>query len=260
MIIWSCTNRPRLTWLFTYQVLAFSTERTPISAAYPLPRSGTGGAAAAVPHTAQAPNAEGSVPAATPDRWTSKRTPISWGYTSEMAPSRAGEEMCSRYGSLAATTGRGSWRLVGERCLTSCPHQVSSASTTKDAPWSRARPSTGHACSRSTGPGGSTLGKSSWNHGNRPSCRNTRGEFARGLFHSDGWRGVNRVRRRLSDGDRWYEYPRYLFSNESADILGLCGETLDRLGVAWRFSRRNAVSVARREAVGRLDEFVGPKY
>jgi len=86
------------------------------------------------------------------------------------------------------------------------------------------------------------------------------GEFARGLFHSDGWRGVNRVRRRLSDGDRWYEYPRYLFGNESADILRLCGEALDRLGVAWRFSRRNAISVARREAVARLDEFVGPKY
>jgi hypothetical protein len=27
------------------------------------------------------------------------------------------------------------------------------------------------------------------------------GEFARGLFHSDGWRGVNRVRGRLADGD-----------------------------------------------------------
>ena len=86
------------------------------------------------------------------------------------------------------------------------------------------------------------------------------GEFARGLFHSDGWRGVNRVRRRLTDGDRWYEYPRYQFSNESGDILRLCGETLDLLGVAWRFSRRNAISVARREAVARLDEFVGPKY
>jgi hypothetical protein len=86
------------------------------------------------------------------------------------------------------------------------------------------------------------------------------GEFAKGLFHSDGWRGVNRVRRKLSDGDRWYEYPRYLFSNESGDILRLCGKTLDRLGVAWRLSRRNTISVARREAVGRLDEFVGPKY
>jgi hypothetical protein len=86
------------------------------------------------------------------------------------------------------------------------------------------------------------------------------GEFAKGLFHSDGWRGVNRVRRRLAGGDRWYEYPRYIFKNESVDILRLCGETLDQLGVAWRFSRRNAISVARREAVARLDEFVGPKY
>jgi hypothetical protein len=86
------------------------------------------------------------------------------------------------------------------------------------------------------------------------------GEFAKGLIHSDGWRGVNRVRRGLADGDHWYEYPRYMFSNESPDILRLCGETLDLLGVAWRFSRRNAISVARREAVARLDEFVGPKY
>jgi hypothetical protein len=86
------------------------------------------------------------------------------------------------------------------------------------------------------------------------------GEFARGLFHSDGWRGVNRVQRRLADGDHWYEYPRYLFGNESEDILRLCGEVLDQLGVAWRFSRRNAISVARRGAVVRLDEFVGPKY
>ncbi len=83
------------------------------------------------------------------------------------------------------------------------------------------------------------------------------GPFARGLFHSDGYRGINRVR---AEGDRWYEYPRYLFTNESEDILRLCGETLDRLGVAWRFSRRNAISVARREAVARLDELVGPKY
>jgi hypothetical protein len=86
------------------------------------------------------------------------------------------------------------------------------------------------------------------------------GEFAKGLFHSDGWRGVNRVRQRLPDGERWYEYPRYLFDNQSMDILRLCGEVLDQLGVSWRFSRRNTISVARREAVARLDEFVGPKY
>ncbi len=86
------------------------------------------------------------------------------------------------------------------------------------------------------------------------------GAFARGLFHSDGCRVVNRVKRRLSGGDRWYEYPRYFFSNESTDILALCGSALDLLGVSWRFSRPNMISVARREAVARLDQFVGAKY
>jgi len=86
------------------------------------------------------------------------------------------------------------------------------------------------------------------------------GQFARGLFHSDGYRGLNRIRRRLPSGDRWYSYPRYLFVNESADIRGLCAEALDTLGVAWRYSKRNTISVARREAVARLDEFVGSKY
>jgi len=34
------------------------------------------------------------------------------------------------------------------------------------------------------------------------------GHFARGLFHSDGYRGINRVRAHLMQGDHWYEYPR----------------------------------------------------
>jgi hypothetical protein len=84
--------------------------------------------------------------------------------------------------------------------------------------------------------------------------------LVRGLFHSDGCRFINRVRRPLADGDHWYEYPRYMFTNESKDILGICAETLDMLGVDWRYSRRNTISVARRDAVARLDEFVGPKY
>jgi hypothetical protein len=86
------------------------------------------------------------------------------------------------------------------------------------------------------------------------------GEFARGLFHSDGYRGVNRVRRTLDAGEQVYEYPRYLFVSMSDDILLLCDQVLDRLGVAWRFSKPNTISVARKEAVARLDEFVGPKY
>jgi hypothetical protein len=90
--------------------------------------------------------------------------------------------------------------------------------------------------------------------------RNHSGEFARGLFHSDGCRLVNRVRRPVMDGERCYQYPRYMFVNKSEDIHRLCGEALDRLGVAWRFSKPATISVARREAVARLDEFVGPKY
>jgi hypothetical protein len=86
------------------------------------------------------------------------------------------------------------------------------------------------------------------------------GDFARGLFHSDGYRGMNRVRRVLADGDHWYEYPRYLFVNMSQDILRLCGQTLDKLDVEWRFSKPTTISVAKREAVARLDAFVGPKY
>ncbi|MFY9668363.1 MAG: transcriptional regulator, partial [Trebonia sp.] len=86
------------------------------------------------------------------------------------------------------------------------------------------------------------------------------GRFRKGALSSDGYRGANRVRRNWGGGDHWYEYPRYLFTNKSADILLLCGQTLDQLGVEWRFSKPDTISVARREAVARLDEFVGPKY
>jgi len=51
-----------------------------------------------------------------------------------------------------------------------------------------------------------------------------------------------------------------MFSNESADIMRLCQEYLDELGIEWRMCRRNLLSVARREAVAALDEHVGPKW
>jgi hypothetical protein len=81
-----------------------------------------------------------------------------------------------------------------------------------------------------------------------------------GVPPRDGGRGMNRVRRRLKDGDPWYEYPRYQFSNKSHDILGLCGATLDRLGVEWRLARPDVISVAKRDSVARLGAFVGPKH
>ena len=84
--------------------------------------------------------------------------------------------------------------------------------------------------------------------------------FLRGLFHSDGCRVTNWTVRQLRAGPQRYEYPRYFFSNKSADIIALCTWGLDLLDIAWRQPRYDAISVARREAVAALDEFVGPKF
>jgi hypothetical protein len=54
--------------------------------------------------------------------------------------------------------------------------------------------------------------------------------------------------------------PRYNFTNTSADIRELFTRTCDQLGIAWRQMDARNISVARRHAVARLDEFVGPKY
>jgi transcriptional regulator with XRE-family HTH domain len=79
--------------------------------------------------------------------------------------------------------------------------------------------------------------------------------FLRGLLHSDGTRFMNRIRH----GDRIYEYPRYQFANRSEDIKAIFCEHLDLLGIAWRRANAMNISIARREAVAALDEFVGPK-
>jgi len=80
-------------------------------------------------------------------------------------------------------------------------------------------------------------------------------QLIRGLIHSDGRRFVNRVRH----GEKVYAYPRYMFSNRSRDIHAIFSEHLDQLGIAWRWSNDHTISIARREAVARLDAFVGPK-
>jgi hypothetical protein len=83
--------------------------------------------------------------------------------------------------------------------------------------------------------------------------------FLRGLFDADGCRVTNWTIRTVRGGAKRYEYPRYLFSNESADIMRLCQWALDLLEVPWRMPRSNTLSVARRNAVARLDGFIGPK-
>jgi hypothetical protein len=73
----------------------------------------------------------------------------------------------------------------------------------------------------------------------------------RGLLHSDGCRVLNWV--------NGTPYPRYHFTNVSADIRGIFGRACDQLGIEWRPNNRWSLSVARRGSVALLDEFVGPK-
>jgi hypothetical protein len=80
-------------------------------------------------------------------------------------------------------------------------------------------------------------------------------QLLRGLIHSDGCRVVNRVRVK----GKAYEYPRYQFTNASEDIRALFTAACDQLGIEWRRMNERNISVARRDSVARLDEFVGPK-
>ena len=84
--------------------------------------------------------------------------------------------------------------------------------------------------------------------------------FVRGLIHSDGCRTVNRFKTRLPSGRvAEYAYPRYFFSNLSADIRGLFCASCERLGLRWTQSNHRNISISHRTSVALLDENVGPK-
>jgi len=80
-------------------------------------------------------------------------------------------------------------------------------------------------------------------------------ELLRGLIHSDGCRSLNTIWR----GSKSYAYPRYFFSNESTDIIGVFSGALDQVGVRWRMCRPNLVAVSRRADVALMDDHIGPK-
>jgi hypothetical protein len=82
----------------------------------------------------------------------------------------------------------------------------------------------------------------------------------RGLIHSDGCRCMNRFRTTLPSGRvAEYEYPRYFFSNLSADIKRIFCEHCDLLGIRWTQANPRYVSISHRDSVAKLDRFVGPK-
>jgi hypothetical protein len=80
-------------------------------------------------------------------------------------------------------------------------------------------------------------------------------QLVRGLIHSDGSRYINRIKH----PKRTYEYVRYEFTNRSEDIKRIFCDACDALGVEWRVMNRDSISVARRDSVAKLDEFIGPK-
>lgn len=85
-------------------------------------------------------------------------------------------------------------------------------------------------------------------------------QLIRGLIHSDGCRTVNRFSTRLPSGRiGHYEYPRYFFSNLSADIRRIFCEHCELLGIHWTLSNPRNVSISHRDSVAILDSFVGPK-
>ena len=84
-------------------------------------------------------------------------------------------------------------------------------------------------------------------------------EFLRGLFHSDGCRARNWTRRKVAGEWKRYDYPRWQFTNNSADIRELCCWALDLVDVPWRQSNWKNISVATRAGVARLDELIGLK-
>ena len=61
-------------------------------------------------------------------------------------------------------------------------------------------------------------------------------DFLRGLFHSDGSRVANWASRVVGGELRRYDYPRWQFTNSSADIRELCCAALDLVEVPWRQS------------------------
>ena len=85
-------------------------------------------------------------------------------------------------------------------------------------------------------------------------------ELLRGLLHSDGCRTINRFKTTLPSGRvAEYAYPRWFFSNESADIRGIFCRTCEAVGLRWTQPNRRNVSVSHRTSVAALDEHVGPK-
>ncbi len=73
----------------------------------------------------------------------------------------------------------------------------------------------------------------------------------RGLIHSDGCRGLNRVSGK--------GYPYYMFTNHSDGIRDIFCRACDVYGVHWRKSSWKTIAISRAADVAKLDLEIGPK-
>ncbi len=81
-----------------------------------------------------------------------------------------------------------------------------------------------------------------------------------GLIHSDGSRCTNRFNTKLPSGRvATYEYPRYFFTNYSADIRKIFTDHCELLGIRWTQSNVRNISISHRDSVALMDSFIGPK-
>jgi hypothetical protein len=76
--------------------------------------------------------------------------------------------------------------------------------------------------------------------------------FLAGMIHSDGCRSINRV--------KGYAYPRYFFTNLSADLRQMFIWACALVGVEARPANHRNIAVSRRASVAILDDMVGPKH
>ena len=114
-------------------------------------------------------------------------------------------------------------------------------------------PSTGSVSFRSTASAPSICGPSCLHSGSsRSPLTAIRTCFFEDSCSSDGWRGTNRV-------PGGYEYPRYMFSNRSADIRQLFQAGCQRMAINCRPTGKWQVAVSRRKDVARMDVFIGTK-
>lgn len=59
--------------------------------------------------------------------------------------------------------------------------------------------------------------------------------------------------------NRRYSYVRYLFTNNSEDILQIFRDACSQAGIEQKNSKPNTISVARRKDVAALEAFIGPR-